>query len=398
MSSSSQGGRLAFASAASGRREATEAVTEAATLVREQLAGSADLALLFVSPHHAAAAEALAPLACDLLGTENLLGCTGEAIVATGRELEDQAAVSLWAARLPGAGLHPMHLAFARTREGGTFVGWPDGLPEPWPDDSTLLLVGDPYSFPADVLLERLNEDRPGVPVVGGMASGASEPGDNRLFFGRRVETLGAVGVLLSGLKARTVVSQGCRPIGRPYVVTGAERNVVHELGGIPALQVLLDIYKELPVREQKLMQSGLHLGRVVQECQDRFGIGDFLVRNVLAIDRGSGAIEVGDYIRLGQTVQFHIRDAQTADDDLRQLLAAVRKDPAAKPAGGLLFTCNGRGTRLFDQPHHDAACIAKALGDLPLAGFFAAGELGPIAGKNFMHGFTASLVLFEDK
>ena len=145
------------------------------------------------------------------------------------------------------------------------------------------------------------------------------------------------------------------------------------------------------------LVQNGLHVGRVVSEYQNRFEQGDFLIRNVIGFDQENGAIAVAEYMRAGQTIQFHVRDRQTADDDLRQLLAQANKDSNASPAAALLFTCNGRGTRLFDQPHHDAQCLQRSLGDIPLAGFFAQGELGPVGNHNFMHGFTASIALFEN-
>jgi small ligand-binding sensory domain FIST len=258
-----------------------------------------------------------------------------------------------------------------------------------------LLLLGEPYSFPADALLERLNEDRALVPVVGGMASGGHSPGENRLILGRKSFAEGAAAALISGpVRLRTIVSQGCRPIGRHFIVTKSERNIIHELGGKPALIQLKEIFDELPNREKLLVQRAPHLGRVVSEYQERFEQGDFLVRNVIGSDP-SGAIAVTDYIRVGQTVQFHIRDQESADAELKQLLAAVKKEKH-QPLGGLLFTCNGRGTRLFSQPHHDAAAIEKALGKIPLAGFFAQGELGPIGKQNFMHGFTASIALFE--
>jgi small ligand-binding sensory domain FIST len=289
-----------------------------------------------------------------------------------------------------------MHLQFERTPEGGALNGWPDQTAGDWPAGAFLILLGEPFTFPTDFLLERMNEDRPGVPVIGGMASAAHEPGGNRLIFGPRTVSEGAVAALVSGaVRLRTVVSQGCRPIGKPLVVTKAERNVIHELGGRPALVQLREIFDVLPTREQRLVQRALHVGRVVSEYQDRFEQGDFLVRNVVGIDSSTGAVAIGDYIRPGQTVQFHVRDQEAADAELQQLLAsASRQTPAA--LGGLLFTCNGRGTRMFSQPHHDAEAISRACGQLPLAGFFAAGEIGPIGRQNFVHGFTASVALFE--
>jgi small ligand-binding sensory domain FIST len=388
---------LHCAAALSTQGVAEEALREAAGAALESLGGRPDLAMMFVSAQHARAADQLAAEACQLLGTDRLLGCTGEAIAGTGREVEDEPALSLWLARWPGVALTPLHLEFERTPEGGALEGWPDELSGEWRPGSFLIVLGEPFSFPADFLLERMNEDRPGVPVIGGMASGAAEPGENRLLLGRHTFAEGAVAFHVSGpVRLRTVVSQGCRPIGRPFVVTRAERNIIAELGGKPALAQLREIFATLPTSEQRLAQRALHMGRVVSEYKDHFEQGDFLVRNVIGIDANSGAIAIGDYIRPGQTVQFHIRDQAAADAELKQLLAAARKRSATQPAGGLLFTCNGRGTRMFDQPHHDALAVAAAFGPIPLAGFFAQGELGPIGAQNFIHGFTASIALFE--
>ncbi|MCH7729746.1 MAG: FIST C-terminal domain-containing protein, partial [Planctomycetes bacterium] len=313
-----------------------------------------------------------------------------------GREVEGAPAISFWAAWLPDVSLLAMYLRLEQSAEGKAIVGWPDELPESWPDGSVLLLLADPFTFPADALLERLNEDRPGVPIVGGIASGGSQPGENRLLLAEDVHTEGAVALLMRGaVGARILVSQGCRPVGKHFVVTKAKQNVIHELGGKPALLQLKEVFDSLPTRDQQLLQNGLHLGRVVSEYQDRFEQGDFLVRNVMGIDPDNGSVIVTDVVRVGQTVQFHLRDQQTADQELRQLLAAVRDDSRARPMSALLFTCNGRGTRMFDAPHHDAATVKEFLGDIPLAGFFAAGEVGPVGGKNFLHGFTASMVLF---
>jgi small ligand-binding sensory domain FIST len=384
------------ASALSTRPRWDDALREAAAVASESLAATADLALVFFSPHHAEAADRIAAEASRLLGTTNLLGCTGEAIAGTGQEIEEQPAISLWLARWPGVRATPMHLEFERTAEGGALKGWPDELAGDWPAHSFLLVLGEPFSFPADFLLERMNEDRPQVRVLGGMASGAAQPGDNRLLLGSRTIAEGAVALHVSGpVRLVTVVSQGCRPIGRPFVVTKAERNVIYELGGKPALVQLRAIFDTLPTREQRLVQTALHVGRVVSEYQERFDQGDFLVRNVVGIDASSGAIAIGDYIRPGQTIQFHIRDEDAADAELTQLLSAARGNCGAAPTGALLFTCNGRGTRMFSRPHHDADAVARAFGPIPLAGFFAQGELGPIGQQNFMHGFTASIGLF---
>jgi small ligand-binding sensory domain FIST len=366
----------------------------------------ADLALVFASMHHADALGAIGTaLTRGGLG-RHVLGCTGESIIGEDQEVEGTAALSVWSLRLPGLKVRPRHLTFAE----GSFGGWPEleREAEAVPAarraaraDSTgpaLIVLGDPFSFPSDLLLKRLGEVAPGMPVVGGMASGSQTPGENRLLLDGSVSTEGAVTVELDGpLAIRTVVSQGCRPIGRTAIVTKIERNVIRELGRRPTLEVLRAMFEDLPEEDRQRVQQGLHIGRVINEYQETFQRGDFLVRNVLGADE-AGGLAITDVVRVGQTVQFHVRDAGTADEDLRGLLSSARNArPDARIAGALLFSCNGRGTRLFPEPDHDVSTLREVLGAIPVAGFFAMGEIGPIGGQNFLHGFTASIALFEE-
>jgi len=386
-----------FAAAISQQSDPKDAAREACGLAKSQLDAAPDLAIVFVSGHDPDDFVALAQVLQEGLGKVCLLGCSAESLVCNDQEIEGARAVVVWLAHLPGVELLPMHLEFETTRDGAAIVGWPDALSETVPTDSTLLLLAEPFSFPADALLAQMNRDRPGIPVIGGMASGAAGPGENRLLFGGSALESGAVGVLIRGrIRVRSVVSQGCRPVGRPFVVTKAKENVLLELGGLPALQQLQAMYQELSAEEQELAQNGLHVGQVINEYQEQFGRGDFLVRNVQGVDRESGAVAIGDYARVGQTIQFHVRDAATADEDLNLLLSAAKQVSAGHCTGALVFTCNGRGSRLFDQPSHDAQAVARQWRQLPVAGFFAQGEIGPIGGKNFLHGFTASIALFE--
>ncbi|PQO35487.1 FIST N-terminal domain-containing protein [Blastopirellula marina] len=387
--------QLKFAAALSTHDTTEEALAEVVRAALDQLSAPVDLAFVFVSPHHAEHLETIASQLCQLLGTENLFGGTGEAIVGVGREIEHAPAISLWLAHLPGVEITSMHLEFQRTPDGGSFIGWDDALPLQWPKDATLLLMGEPFSFPADALLARMNEDQPGVPIIGGMASGGHAPGENLLVHGPQMKNTGASAIYLHGaVRIRSVVSQGCRPIGEPMVITKSERNEIHLLGGRPPLEIIREIFAQLPVSDQQLVNRGLHIGQVVDEYRDKFEPGDFIIRNVIGVNQETGGIAVGDYVRPGQTIQFHVRDEHSADADLKQLL---EKESPGHPLGALVFTCNGRGTRLFSTPDHDAACVQAACGDIPAAGIFAMGELGPIGGQNFMHGFTASLALFEE-
>jgi small ligand-binding sensory domain FIST len=373
------------------------ALREAAHQAVTGLAGvAADLGVVFVSSAHGAAIRPALESLTDLVPARTLIGATAEGVLADGVEHESGPAAAVWLASLPGGVVQPVSLEYTQTPDGGMFAGWPAGLDGEWPTDASLILLADPFSFPVDAFLRRMEEEHPGVPVIGGMASGGSRPGANTLVVGGRTYDSGAVGAVIGGgARVRPVVSQGCRPIGRPLVITRAESNMLMELGGRPALERLREVYGDLSEADRALVRDSLHVGRAATEYRDTFGRGDFLVRNVVGADPESGVIAVGDTLRTGQTVQFHVRDAASAHDDLRELLVAER-DTGAMPAGALVFTCNGRGSRLFAEPHHDAACVQECLGRLPAAGFFAQGEIGPIGRRNCLHGFTASIALFE--
>ena len=386
-----------FSSALSQEEDWQKAVQEVCAATRPEGTPPPDLAFLFFSTDHRPDAESIARELSEQLECENLFGCNGESIVGCELEIEQSPALSLWLAWLPDVEIVSMHLTFERTADGGTILGWADEMMEDWDPSAAMLVVADPFSFPMEYLLEQMNEDHAGIPITGGIASGVSVPGESRLVMGSRIVTDGAVCLRLQGeLQVRTLVSQGCRPIGEPYVITRSESNVIQQLRGEPALVRLQEVFDKLPTRDQELAQKGLFLGRVVSEYQESFEQGDFLVRNVIGIDADNGSITIADYIRPGNTVQFHVRDAETADAELAQLLAGLAEDGQFAPRGGLLFTCNGRGMRLFGVPHHDAGLVRQKLGEIPLSGFFAQGEIGPVGKQTFLHGFTASMVLFS--
>jgi small ligand-binding sensory domain FIST len=398
---------MPFASALSVLPSSLPAVAEACDEAGARLGGQPDLAMLFFSPHHAEHARDLAAELDRRLGPKAALGCIAEAVIGGSRELEQQPALSLWLARWARpVQAEPFHLTLERTADGPSLLGWPDALlgdttseGDPFaPPRSVVLLLGDPFTFPADLFLTRMNEDCRGVPVLGGMASGIRQAGDCKLIAGPALRDQGAVGVLLEGdVGLRWIVSQGCRPIGRPLVITRAQQNVILEMGGRSPLEQLKELWQTLSPQDQELFQRGLHLGRVLNEYQSDFQRGDFLIRNVLGLEKQTGALIINDQVRIGQTVQFQVRDAASADEDLHALLQLCLGTLERRPAAALVFSCNGRGTRMFPGPDHDAGAVRQEVGEVPLAGFFANGELGPVGGQNFIHGFTASVALFEE-
>ncbi|HET7246162.1 MAG TPA: FIST N-terminal domain-containing protein [Streptosporangiaceae bacterium] len=368
---------------------ARRAVSEA----RAALGASApSFAVLFASEHFFGTAEALVAAVAAETGQVPLIGCVAEAVAGGSREVESEPAVALWLA----AGLGPVEtfaMEFAGTPSGGAFGGYLFDQAA-----GIRLMICDPFTFPVGDLLTHLNQHVPGATVMGGMASGGLRLRQSRLFLDGRVLSRGAVGASLPQAEVHSLVAQGCRPVGNPYTTTRTDGNVIFELGGRPPLERLRELAAALPARDKELLAQGVQLGMVIDEYQAEPGQGDFLIRGITGIDPESGAMAVGDEVVVGQTVQFHVRDAGSADEDLRRTLEREAAALGARrAAGALLFTCNGRGSRLFTEPDHDAGLLAEVLGKIPVAGFFCAGELGPVGGQNFLHAFTASIALFPD-
>ena len=361
--------------------------------------GSAPIhvAFLFVSAQHADRVGALSHAIRSALGPETFVGCTGEGIIAKSQECESGAAATLFAAHLPRVVIHPLRLSFSNGQDQFSLQDWPesdfagDGNP-------VMMLFADPFSTPMQDVLAVIEERYPGARALGGLAGGGQDLGENRLFLDDQIYSDGLVGLALSGnISVRMVISQGCRPIGDRFIVTKAEHNVIQELGGVPALHCLQTVFGQLSTNERAQAQRALHIGIAMDEQRAQFTRGDFLIRNLIGADQQTGAIVIGDVVQEGQTVQFQVRDAQSADQDLHALLASTHATESSIPRGALLFSCCGRGKGLFGVPHHDAVAVQQQLGDIPLAGFFAQGEVGPVGGRNFLHGYTASVAIFSE-
>lgn len=379
------GFRVASAGGKGPRAEA--AIEAAAAEVETSLGGRADLAVAFFGSAYAGSAPLMAERLAGLAATS--IGVSAQGVIADAREFERPDALAVWAARLPGVTLTGLRYAPPATSASET-VAWPP----PPPDSAGMLAFCDPYSFPAEAFLAWARGQAPGTAVSGGLASGGRLPGGNRLLLDGEVHADGAVTVALGGaLRLRHLVSQGCRPVGPAYVVTSAEGNIVHELAGAPAVERVREVFAAAEAGDRDLLRRGLLIGILLDERTEEPGTGDFLVRGVLGAEPGGAGLVLGDTVEVGRTVRFHVRDAASADKDLCVLLSDVASRQAA---GGLLFTCNGRGRGLFGQADHDAELASAALGGAPLAGFFAAGEFGPVGGRSWLHGFTASLLVLE--
>lgn len=387
---------MQFSVALSKQTDTDAAALEVAAAIRTRLGGTPiDLACVFFSVHHTEGVGRLAEVLTETLRPKLLLGCSGEGVIAGAEELETTPALTVWAAVLPDVHLHPLHSSFSPTQDQFHLTGWPI----PGVDDGSFLLLADPFTTPVQDILGILDDRYPGAQAIGGLVGGGQEVGANRLMLNDQVYDGGLVGVRLSGaVDIRPVISQGCRLIGERFVVTKAERNLIHELGGEPALGRLQTVFSSLSEEDRRGANRAVHLGIVIDEHRNRFERGDFLIRNLLGADQTTGAVAVGEVVQEGQTVQFQLRDAVSASQEFNALLAADHARHRKPPLGALMFSCCGRGQGLFGKPNHDAGTASARLGAIPLAGFFAQGEIGPIGGRNFLHGYTASLALFAER
>ncbi len=368
-------------------------VEEAVARVLAAIGTHPDLAVVFASPALCRDPATLLDAIHERLRPRHLIGCTGEAIIGTGREIENGAALSLWAIRLPGAEIFEMRLE-ADPAGDGELLGWPFVDADDPSLDGIALVVADPFTFSADALLAQTNAAD--LPLVGGMASGGRRPGEHLVFLGQEAHADGAVGVVISGANVVAAVSQGCAPIGPEMVVTDAEEGGrIDELAGQPAVAKIESVIDELDPATRRLAATGLLAGVVINENVPEYGRGDFLMRGILGGDRETGRLLVGENVRVGQTLRLHVRDARSADADLRTALRDAGSRVGGAPAAALLFTCNGRGRHMFEIPDHDARAVREEISDIPLAGLFCNGEIGPVGGTNFIHGFTATLAVF---
>ena len=372
-----------------------EALDRAADRAAEALQGHApNLAFVFVSPSFGRDVASAGRRLRERLRVKHLLGCTGLGVFETAGEIEGVPAVSVLLGWLPGVELttfmlrHDQLLTTTRPADLRSAVGMTQAA------KPSFILLGDPFTIDPDLVLARLDEAYPGAVAVGGMASGATRPGGHLLFRDGRASRWGVVGLAMSGLTIRNVVSQGCRPVGRRFVITKCTENKILTLSGRPALATIQEAVSQLPDKDRELAQTNLLIGRVTDEAKEDFGLGDFLIRNFIGVAPDEGAVLVGERVRVGQTVQLQLRDGATATSDLDSTLerAALTGGPAR---AALLFSCAGRGKRLFDVPDHDVRAVKKQWGEIPLAGFFCNGEIGAVGHRNFVHGFTASVAVF---
>nr|BBH89968.1 hypothetical protein KTC_47190 [Thermosporothrix sp. COM3] len=356
-----------------------------------------DVVLLFASGEYAAHYQDMLHILRHELAAPLLIGCSAQGTIGTGIELENAPALSLLTLSLPEATLYPVRIPVDLLEQGNSPVSMREALNVPLDDVNAWLFFLDPFHMDCESLVEHLSGAYPDIPMLGGLASNDIEEHRSYIFFNDEVFTDGGVALALGGAYSiLPLVSQGCEPIGEPWTITRVQDNgLVETISNRPAYEMLIETFQGLPYTLQRRAQHNLLVGLAADEYRATFERGTFLIRNLLGVDRSTGALALGAQPRVGQTIQFQMRDAQAADHDLRTRLSHLKdKLVGNMPIAAILCTCNGRGEDLFSVPHHDAGLIEQILGPIPLAGLFCNGEIGPVGRRSFLHGFTASIAV----
>jgi small ligand-binding sensory domain FIST len=360
-----------------------------------------DLLIVFVSQEHAARFDAVAELLHREFENAYLFGCCGTAVIGGGREIEDQAAISLTGATLPGVKFRGLHLDAAKVPPLYAEARvWEDTLHLTANQQPSFLILADPFSFETETFVRGLDRVYPSAVKIGGLASGARQVGGTALYLGNRVYRSGAITLALTGdIEVDAVVAQGCRPIGDPMFVTGAHENLIREIDGHAPRDVLTDLFERVGPADRELFNQSLFLGLAMRRDASEYVPGDFLIRNILGMDPQSGALWVSAHVPNNSVVQFHLRDATTSAMDLERVLMSYRASQRFSPVGGaLLFSCAGRGMVLYGQTDHDSNAFRRLIADVPLGGFFCDGEIGPVQNTTYLHGYTSSFAVFRER
>lgn len=391
---------MQWASAILSEKGIEDCVAGTVEQIRSQLGDKTPhLTLLFVSPHFKEDYGRIPALIRDRMDPGLLIGCSGGGIIGGGREVEQKAAFSLTCAHLPGVDLREIRADTLKLPGGDTAPSvWRDWLGVPVEQNPHFIFLADPFSFQAEDFLAGIDFAYAKAGKVGGLASGAHFQGGNVLYLGDKIHHLGLVGVALSGnIELETIVAQGCRPIGKPMSISQCDDTLLMEIEGKSPLQVLEEIVDTMSEYDRKLMQTSLFLGIEMDPLKENPGQGDFLIRNLMGVDRSTGALSIGSMLRPGQLVQFHLRDKLMSAEDLNLLLTRYRDKGQKTPAAGaLLFSCLGRGEYLYGRPNHDSDLFREKIGEVPLGGFFCNGEIGPVGQSTFLHGYTSSFGIFR--
>ena len=388
---------MKWASAISKSENVEEAVSECAESIKSIVGNSPDLVFVFPSFNFSGQFKDISNALSKHFENSVIMGCSGNGVIGAGREVEHTPGFAMCAAELPEVEITPFHISDSDLPDGDDPPNkWENVLGVSRESRPNFVLLADPFSVRGENLLMGMDYAYPDCKIVGGLASGGTQPGSNALYLNNITYDHGIAGVALSGnIEINTIVAQGCKPIGSLSRITKCERNILQELDGRSPFDILGETYNDLNEADQKLFQNSLFLGVVMDPFESSPGIGDFLIRNIVGANPDAGQLAVGQMLREGQLVQFHLRDAQTSTQNLSNMFDEYQSTSFGPETGALMFSCLGRGKYLYEEPDHDTDLFREKIGDLPLTGFFCNGEIGPVSGSTFLHGYTSSFGIF---
>ena len=391
---------MQWASSISESESVEEAVAECAASIKSVVGSSPDLVFVFPSFNFSGQFKDISNALNQHFDNSVIMGCSGNGVIGAGQEVEHTPGFAMSAATLPEVKITPFHISDSDLPDGDDPPNkWEDVLGVSRESHPDFVLLADPFSVRGENLLMGMDYAYPDCKIVGGLASGGTQPGSNALYLNNITYDHGIAGVALSGnIEISTIVAQGCKPIGSLSRITKCERNILEGLDGRSPFDVLGETYNELHEEDKKLFQNSLFLGVVMDPFESNPGIGDFLIRNIVGANPDAGQLAVGQMLREGQLVQFHLRDAQTSTENLSNMLEEYQSTSFESETGALMFSCLGRGKYLYGEPDHDTDLFREKIGNLPLTGCFCNGEIGPVSGSTFLHGYTSSFGIFQPR
>ena len=386
---------VGLSSASSTVVAASEAASQAASEIE---GGGADVAIVFATSEHAQGLPSLLAAVERAAGTPYIVGCSASGVIARGREIEDGPAVGVLVIRSEAVRATPF--LFRDSGDQGLTAGIHMGqrLAGSRATGDVVLAWPDPFRVRPDRMLQGLDATLGSVPVAGGAASVSGGSGDTFQFSGCEASCGAVSGVRLAGgIRHQVAVTQGCRPLGAPMRVTSAHENLVLEVDGVPALEALRRIAPCDPTADPERALTSLSVALLPEAGGGILRPGEYLVRNILAVDPDTGVIAVAAEVEEGQSLIFAVREPDAARADVDRM--ARRAAATAPPGGyrfGLYFNCLARGRSLYGREGVDAEILGRHLPDVPILGFFCNAEIAPLSGMNHLFTYTGVLVLFS--
>lgn len=383
---------MKWSSVLSTKENLEAAIAEASSELLENLEHTPSVVFVFLSPFYHLHFDRAPELFKQFLPDSVVVGCAACGIFAGGIELEDAVGVGMVGAYLPEVEVVPFYMKDSHT-DPLELVASVEAEPQ-------LVLFSDPLTFDHGEFLTRLNAATTPLPIIGGLASGASETTYNVLFLNDTVYKSGAVGLILTGnIMLEQFVSQGSKGLGAPCFATRVRGNVIYELDGYPAELVLGTMLESIDEAERLLFEeSGLMGIYEDTHCDERLSTTHD-VRQIIGIDDGTSSIILDEPIAENSIVRILIGDPYQSHEFLIENLKRYKQQVSdGELSGALVFSCARRGEGFYNDQGHETTVFKETFESLPLGGFYSFGELVQEKGKARICGLSSAFGFFKPR